>query len=102
MSEPKQNPTSSVEDTENLFQRYARTGDPHLRDRLIGAHQKLVRYLAGKFANRGEPLEDLVQVGMIGLINAVDRYDAERGTKFSTFATPTIVGEIRRHFRDKA
>lgn len=102
MTDIKPITTSVIEETESLFQRYARTADPHLRDRLIAAHQKLVRYLAGKFANRGEPLEDLVQVGMIGLINAVDRYDSERGTKFSTFATPTIVGEIRRHFRDKA
>lgn len=65
-------------------------------------HHNLVRFLAGKFANRGEPLEDLIQVGAIGLINAVDRFDPGRETKFSTYATPTIVGEIRRHFRDKA
>jgi RNA polymerase sigma-B factor len=65
-------------------------------------HENLVRYLAAKFAHRGEPIEDLVQVGMIGLIHAIDRYDAERGTKLSTFAVPTIVGEIKRHFRDKA
>jgi len=102
MTEPKTNAISTLEETESLFLRFGRTRDAHLRERLIAAHQKLVRYLAGKFANRGEPLEDLVQVGMIGLINAVDRYDPERGNKFSTFATPTIVGEIRRHFRDKA
>ena len=65
-------------------------------------HENLVRFLAAKFANRGEPLEDLVQVGMIGLINAIDRFEPERGTKFSTYATPTIVGEIKRHFRDRA
>ena len=65
-------------------------------------HHNLVRYLAGKFMNRGEPLDDLVQVGTIGLINAIDRFDSGRGTKFSTYATPTIVGEIRRYFRDKA
>jgi len=90
------------EEAEVLFVRYARTRDTHLRDRLVAMHHNLVRYLAGKFANRGEPLEDLVQVGTIGLINAVDRFDAGRGTKFSTYATPTIVGEIRRYFRDKA
>ena len=78
------------------------TRDPQLRDRLVVMHQNLVRYLAGKFVNRGEPLEDLIQVGTIGLINAIDRFDAGRGTKFSTYATPTIVGEIRRYFRDKA
>ena len=90
------------EDAESLFARYAETKDRKLRDRLVTMHQNLVRFLAGKFMNRGEPIEDLVQVGTIGLINAVDRFDPGRGTKFSTYATPTIVGEIRRHFRDKA
>jgi RNA polymerase sigma-B factor len=89
-------------EAERLFREYARTRDPKIREKLIAMHQNLVRFLAGKFANRGEPLEDLVQVGVIGLVNAVDRYDAERGNKFSTYATPTIVGEIRRYFRDKA
>ena len=92
----------TLDNADSLFARYARSRDPQLRDRLVEMHHNLVRYLAGKFANRGEPLDDLIQVGTIGLINAVDRYDAERGTKFSTYATPTIVGEIRRHFRDKA
>lgn len=90
------------EDTERLFREYKDTRDPKIRDQLVEMHQNLVRFLAGKFANRGEPLEDLVQVGLIGLINAIDRFDPERGTKFSTYATPTVVGEIRRHFRDKA
>ncbi len=90
------------EDAESLFAQYAETKEPGLRDRLVLMHQNLVRFLAGKFMNRGEPIEDLVQVGTIGLINAIDRFDPERGTKFSTYATPTIVGEIRRHFRDKA
>lgn len=89
-------------ETEQLFETYLATHNPSIRDKLVIKHRNLVRYLAGKFVNRGEPLEDLVQVGMIGLINAIDRYDPERGTKFSTYATPTVVGEIRRHFRDKA
>jgi RNA polymerase sigma-B factor len=89
-------------DAEELFRQFARTRDERLREQLVAMHQNLVRFLAGKFANRGEPLEDLVQVGTIGLINAVDRYDSGRGNKFSTYATPTIVGEIRRYFRDKA
>ncbi len=89
-------------DTEELFRTYTITRSSHVRDQLVIMHQNLVRFLAGKFANRGEPLEDLVQVGLIGLINAVDRFDPDRGTKFSTYAAPTIVGEIRRHFRDKA
>lgn len=88
--------------SEELFKEYAVSRDPVLRQRLIDAHQNLVHYLAGKFANRGEALEDLVSVGNIALVKAVDRFDPERGAKFSTFATPTIVGEIRRHFRDKA
>ncbi len=87
--------------TPELFDRYRRSRDPELREQLIMAHLNLVRYLARKFANRGEPLEDLIQVGTIGLINAIDRFDPERGIRFATYATPTIVGEIRRHFRDR-
>jgi RNA polymerase sigma-B factor len=74
---------------------------PKLRDRLVEMHLPLVEYLARRFAGRGEPLDDLIQVGTIGLIKAVDRFDTERGVEFSTYATPTVVGEIKRHFRDK-
>ncbi|MHB8153212.1 MAG: SigB/SigF/SigG family RNA polymerase sigma factor [Vulcanimicrobiaceae bacterium] len=72
-----------------------------LRTQLVVAHLNLVRYLALKFANRGEPLDDLVQVGTVGLIKAIDRFDPERGVEFTTYATPTVVGEIKRYFRDK-
>jgi RNA polymerase sigma-B factor len=72
----------------------------HARDRLIEQHLPLVRALARRFAWRGEPLDDLVQVGCIGLIHAVDRYDPGRGT-FEAYAVPTIIGEIRRHLRDR-
>ena len=72
-----------------------------LREQLVEAHLPLVEYLARRFRNRGEPLEDLVQVATIGLIKSIDRFDLERGVEFSTYATPTIVGEIKRHFRDK-
>ncbi len=92
----------SEEDAERLFQEYKTSRDLAIRDRLVIMHENLVRFLAAKFANRGEPLEDLVQVGTIGLINAIDRFEPERGTKFSTYATPTVVGEIKRHFRDRA
>ncbi|HZB49408.1 MAG TPA: RNA polymerase sigma factor SigF [Mycobacteriales bacterium] len=76
-------------------------GRQRVRDQLVEMHLPLVEYLARRFAGRGEPLDDLVQVGTIGLIKAVDRFDTERGVEFSTYATPTVVGEIKRHFRDK-
>jgi RNA polymerase sigma-B factor len=72
-----------------------------MRDELVAMHMALVEYLARRFRNRGEPLDDLVQVATIGLIKSIDRFDSERGVEFSTYATPTIVGEIKRHFRDK-
>src|SRR5271170_3673423 len=72
-----------------------------MRDELVVAHLNLVRYLAVKFVNRGEALDDLIQVGTVGLIKAIDRFDIERGVEFTTYATPTIVGEIKRYFRDK-
>jgi RNA polymerase sigma-B factor len=71
------------------------------RGELVELHLPLVDHCARRFVNRGEPFEDLVQVGTIGLIKAVDRFDSERGVEFSTYATPTILGEIKRHFRDK-
>lgn len=89
-------------ETERLFARLREQRDESARAELIELHENLVRYLAAKFANRGEPLEDLIQVGLIGLINAIDRFEPDRGIKFSTYATPTIVGEIKRHFRDRA
>jgi RNA polymerase sigma-B factor len=72
-----------------------------MRHELVEMHLPLVEYLARRFRNRGEPLDDLIQVATIGLIKSVDRFDLARGVEFSTYATPTIVGEIKRHFRDK-
>jgi RNA polymerase sigma-B factor len=80
---------------------FARTRDPDLRTELIGAHLGLAVQLAQRFAGRGEPLEDLVQVACIGLIYSVDRFDPERGVEFSSFAIRTILGELKRYFRDK-
>ncbi|MEU6097442.1 RNA polymerase sigma factor SigF [Streptomyces sp. NPDC047079] len=72
-----------------------------LRNQLVRMHLPLVEHLARRFRNRGEPLDDLTQVATIGLIKSVDRFDPDRGVEFSTYATPTVVGEIKRHFRDK-
>jgi RNA polymerase sigma-B factor len=83
------------------FAEFGRTRDPGLRDELIEAHIGLAEYLARRFNNRGEPLDDLVQVASLGLLKAVDRFEPERGLEFSTYATHTIVGELKRHFRDK-
>jgi RNA polymerase sigma-B factor len=71
------------------------------RERLVSQHIGLVEFLARRFRNRGEPVEDLIQVGTIGLLKAIDRFDLDREVEFSTYATPTIVGELKRHFRDK-
>jgi RNA polymerase sigma-B factor len=71
------------------------------RDALVRLHLPLVEHCARRFRNRGEPFEDLVQVGTIGLIKSIDRFDSDRGVEFSTYATPTVIGEIKRYFRDK-
>ncbi len=83
-----------------LFREYRRTRDPSLRAHFIEQHEGLVRHVAKDYADSGEPFEDILAVGTMGLIHAVDRFDPERGTKFATFAVPTIRGEIQRYFRD--
>jgi RNA polymerase sigma-B factor len=83
------------------FEEFARTRDEALRTELVEAHMGLAEYLARRFSNRGEPLDDLVQVASLGLIKAIDRFEPERGLQFSTYATHTITGELKRHFRDK-
>jgi RNA polymerase sigma-B factor len=72
-----------------------------IRDELVTVHLPLVRYLARRFAGRGESADDLMQIGTIGLLQAIDRFELNRGLEFSTFATPNIAGEIKRHFRDR-
>ena len=85
-----------------LLRAYHEEGDQSARDQLVEEMLPLVRSLAAKYSGRGEQVEDLIQVGAIGLIKAIDRFDLERGVELTTYAVPTIVGEIRRHFRDKA
>lgn len=89
------------EQTLELFEAYKETKSPEIRDELVAMYINLVEYLARRFKNRGEPVEDLIQVGTIGLIKAIDRFDVKRAVEFTTYATPTIVGEIKRYFRDK-
>ncbi|MEO5652878.1 MAG: RNA polymerase sigma factor SigF [Marmoricola sp.] len=94
---------------ETSHQLFAEMGDPltsesrrlECRHELVRLHLPLVEHCARRFMNRGEPADDLVQVGTIGLIKSVDRFDTGRGVEFSTYATPTIIGEIKRYFRDK-
>lgn len=87
---------------EDLLALYHRTGDRHARDRAIEAYLPLARRLAARYHRRQEPFEDLVQVANLGLVKAVERYDPGRGTRFSSYAVPTIAGELRRHFRGTA
>ena len=95
----------SREELRALHRRYKETTDPaekeRIRAQLVDAYHDFVYFLARKFANRGEPLDDIVQVGYLGLIKAIDRFDPDLGYEFTTFATLTVAGEIKRHFRDK-
>jgi RNA polymerase sigma-B factor len=87
--------------TRRLLVRYHKEGDRRARDLVIQEQLPLAEFLARKFSGRGEPVEDLVQVASVGLIKAVDRFDVDRSIEFSTYATPNILGEIKRYFRDK-
>lgn len=89
------------EELRRKFGEFSRSRDAQLRRELVEAHLGLAEYLARRFSNRGEPLDDLVQVSSVALLKAVDRFDPERGVEFSTYATHTIAGELKRHFRDK-
>src|SRR5271154_2344812 len=85
-----------------LLRRYHEDGDLHARALLIEQYLALVRSLARRYSYRGEPYDDLVQIGAIGLIKAIDRFDLSRGVELTTYATPNIIGEIKRHFRDRS
>jgi RNA polymerase sigma-B factor len=90
-----------AENDKVLLRRYHEQGDLAAREQLIEQYMSLVRSLARRYAYRGEQLDDLVQIGAIGLIKAIDRFDLDRGVELTTYATPNIIGEIKRHFRDK-
>src|SRR5215204_1893409 len=100
-SGPAGHRNGSEQRVDERFAVYRRTGDRRLRDELVEEHAPLAHFLAGRFANRGEQRDDLVQVALVGLFKAVERFDPGRGLQFSSFATPTITGELKRHFRDR-
>ncbi len=85
----------------DLLRAYHEGGDLAAREQLIERYMSLVRSLARRYSYRGEQLDDLVQIGAIGLIKAIDRFDVNRGVELTTYATPNIIGEIKRHFRDR-
>lgn len=87
-------------DVVSLFEQYARSGDRELRNELIVRHHWLAEHCARRFARRNVPLDDLVQVAQVGLLKAVERFDPDHGVGFASFAIPTVLGELRRHFRD--
>ena len=93
--------TAMAENDKILLRRYHEQGDLQAREQLIEQYMSLVRSLARRYSYRGEQLDDLVQIGAIGLIKAIDRFDLSRGVELTTYATPNIIGEIKRHFRDR-
>src|SRR5229473_5671971 len=90
-----------AENDKALLRRYHERGDLQAREQLIEQYMSLVRSLARRYSYRGEQLDDLVQIGAIGLIKAIDRFDLSRSVELTTYATPNIIGEIKRHFRDR-
>lgn len=84
-----------------LLRRFAATRDPALRDELVRRYLPLARHAAGRYARSSQSFEDLFQIAVVGLVKAVDRYDPARSSAFSTYALPTMTGELRRHFRDR-
>ena len=89
-----------VDEVRARFEAYRATGDSGVRNQLVADHRWIAIHCARRFARRGEPLEDLVQVAQLGLLKAVERFDPSYNVKFPTFAMPTVLGELRRHFRD--
>ena len=101
LNEPVRRPTADDKVDHQLLYAYHHDGSMKAREQLIELYLPLVRSLARRYSYRGEQLDDLVQIGAIGLIKAIDRFDLDRGVELTTYATPNIIGEIKRHFRDK-
>ena len=93
-------PTNDATDTDALFCDYRQTRDPAVRETLVERFLPLARQLARRYQRGNEPFDDLLQVASLGLVKAVDRFDPERGVAFSSYAVPTILGELKRYFRD--
>src|SRR5271155_4162114 len=91
---------ATAEDSRELFARWQRDGESSAHEELVRRYMPLVRSLAQRYGRSSEPFEDLLQVASLGLLNALDRYDAARGHPFASFAVPTVLGEMRRYFRD--
>jgi RNA polymerase sigma-B factor len=98
---PSPGPNEQLAGERRLLERYAHDRSPTVREELVERFMPLARRLASRYAGGAEPFDDLVQVASVGLVKAIDRFDPERGTAFSTFAVPTILGELKRHFRDR-
>lgn len=96
-----ESPTDDQEIRERTAELFERLPDPEAREELVRIHQPLTEHLARRFTGRGEHVEDLIQVAYIGLLNAIDRFDPSRDVQFPTYAAVTIIGELKRHFRDK-
>jgi RNA polymerase sigma-B factor len=95
-------PSGAPRDDTVLLRAHARTRDPRLRAQLVERYLPLARYAAARFNRSSEPFDDLLQVASIGLLKAIDRFDPDNGASFSSYALPTMLGELRRHFRDRS